>query len=352
MDHPIIAPGALDQLHAHVPKAYRYAVIADANIAPLYADRVIAQLAGAELLEFPAGEANKTRETWGAVTDLMLERGFGRDCCVIALGGGVTCDLAGFVAATYMRGVPVVQVPTSLLAMIDAAIGGKTGVDTSTGKNLVGAFHMPHAVVIDPLALTTLEDAELSTGLAEAIKHGAIADAAYLAWITQSCAAIFDRDASTLEHLVRRSVEIKLDHVRDDLREADKRAALNFGHTIGHALEHVSGYEIGHGDAVALGMLMEVEIGNALGVTAASAAATIMQALEEADLPFDIAFDEVDPIIEATRSDKKARAGTVRYTLLEKAGAVARSQTGEWTIAVADEVVRAALEQFSGFDEG
>src|SRR5688572_6778332 len=179
MDNVLIDAGALDQIAKHIPRAHAYAIISDTYVSKLYAERVIKQLPNAQLFEFPAGEANKNRETWAALSELMIARGLGRDCCVIALGGGVTGDMAGFVAATYMRGVPVVQVPTTLLAMIDASIGGKTGVDTPGGKNLVGAFHRPSAVVADPAVLETLAVPQLRAGLAEVIKHGVIADEAY-----------------------------------------------------------------------------------------------------------------------------------------------------------------------------
>jgi 3-dehydroquinate synthase len=212
-----IQPGSLSKIKEIAPLAHAYAVIADQNVSQ-YADRITQSLSNALLIAYPGGEANKTRETWQHLTDLMLERGLGRDTCVIAVGGGVTCDLAGFVAATFMRGVPVVQVPTSLLAMIDAAVGGKTGVDVPAGKNLVGAFHPPHHVLIDPSVLQTLPDRELSNGLAEAVKHGAIADAAYLEWITESAPSIFERRMHTLESLIRRSVEIKSQFVAGDLR--------------------------------------------------------------------------------------------------------------------------------------
>ena len=234
-----IQAGSLHRISEYLPGAHAYAVITDSNTRP-FGQRIAESLTNAQFFEFAAGEENKTRATWEQLTDAMLARGLGRDTCVIAVGGGVTCDLAGFVAATYMRGVPVVQVPTSLLAMIDAAIGGKTGVDVPAGKNLVGAFHPPYHVVIDPAVLHTLPDAELSNGLAEAVKHGAIADASYLEWITESTTSIFERRMHTLESLIRRSIEIKTAYVDEDLREAGKRAALNFGHTIAHALDRKS----------------------------------------------------------------------------------------------------------------
>ena len=346
--HPIvIEAGSIERIRAHLPDAHAYVVVSDSNVAALHAQRVQRAIPSSHLLTFPAGEASKTRETWQALTDAMLDLHAGRDSCVIAVGGGVTCDLAGFVAATYMRGVPVVQVPTSLLAMIDAAVGGKTGVDVPAGKNLVGAFHAPHAVVIDPAVLTTLPDAELSNGLAEAVKHGAIADRAYLDWIAESAASIFDRRLHTLESLIRRSVEIKSAFVKDDVRETGARAALNFGHTVAHALEQLSHYEVTHGRAVGLGMMIEAEIGVALGVTHERVTADIANALAHVRLPDSIVVENGMPLIEATGHDKKGRSGEVRYVLLETVGKVARTEAGEWTWAVPDDVVRKALRQFS-----
>ena len=345
MDNIAIAPGALGNIADLVPKAHAYALISDTNVAELYGEQVLRQLENATLLTFPAGEAHKTRETWSALSDIMLQRGFGRDCCVVALGGGVTNDLAGFVAATYMRGVPIVQVPTTLLAMIDAAIGGKTGVDTDAGKNLIGAFHEPACVIIDPNVLNTLPDDELSAGLAEAIKHGAIADREYLEWVVDSMVPIFERKTHALQALIQRSVEIKLSHVKDDPREKGKRAALNFGHTIAHAVEREFDYGISHGQAVALGMILEARIGVAAGITEEGTPEVIVEAVSAANLPHFAGFDDFEGLIEATRGDKKARGGTVRYTLLQKAGAVARTAEGEWTTAVADDVVRETLKR-------
>ena len=347
MHQIIIEPGALDRMAAHLPGAHQYVIIADSNVEQLYGARLRSHIPNSHLLSFAAGEANKTRETWQVLTDRMLDLHIARDSCVVALGGGVTCDLAGFVAATYMRGVPVVQVPTSLLAMIDAAVGGKTGVDVPAGKNLVGAFHQPHVVVIDPAVLSTLPDAELSNGLAEAVKHGAIADRAYLEWITESAASIFDRRMHTLESLIRRSVEIKSAFVKDDVREAGARAALNFWHTVAHALEQLSHYEITHGQAVGLGMMIEAEIGVAMGVTHEHVTADIATALAHVRLPDSIVFHNGLPLIEATGHDKKSRSGEVRYVLLETVGKVARTEAGEWTWPVPDDVVREALRQFS-----
>jgi len=255
-----VAPGALAAVGDIASKsgAHRFAVVTDDNVGPLYAERV-SKAIGAErttVSTVPAGEAHKTRDTWVRITDELLAAGFGRDSLIVALGGGVVGDVAGFVAATYMRGIPYVQVPTTLLAMVDASIGGKTGVDTPAGKNLVGAFHQPIAVIVDPTALATLPRAHLRAGFAEVIKHGAIADEAYLerAVAAASNLGSLDPASDAMVDLVTRSIEIKADVVRRDEREDGLRKILNFGHTIGHAVELLSDYSILHGDAIALGM--------------------------------------------------------------------------------------------------
>ncbi len=238
----LIARGALadiGRIAAASARAHRYAVISDDTVAPLYAGRVRSALGEGrtKLYTVPAGEEQKTRAMWSTLTDAMLADSFGRDTAVVALGGGVIGDLAGFVAATYMRGLPFIQVPTTLLAMIDASIGGKTGVDTATGKNLVGAFHQPSAVIADLDVLRTLPPEHLRAGLAEAIKHGVIADAAYFEDVAEAAPSIVSgtrQAAAALERVVVRSIAIKADVVRRDEREGGVRKTLNFGHTIGH----------------------------------------------------------------------------------------------------------------------
>src|SRR3989475_4641920 len=215
----------------------------------------------------------------------MLAAHCGRDAAVIALGGGVVNDVAGFVAATYLRGVPLVQVPTSLLAMIDSSIGGKTGVDVPAGKNLLGAFHQPRVVVADPQLLGSLSSVQLAAGLAEAVKHGVIADAEYFAFLEGEYAAIFAKHAPALERVVRRSVEIKASVVAQDEREKGKRAILNFGHTVGHAIEATSRYEVLHGEAVAIGMVYEARLAETLGIAATGTAHRIRSVLERLDSP-------------------------------------------------------------------
>ncbi len=211
--------------------------------------------------------------------------GFGHDSAIVALGGGVTGDLAGFVAATYLRGIPYIQVPTTLLAMLDASVGGKTGVDTAHGKNLVGAFHLPAAVVADPLTLASLPERDYRAGLAEAVKHGLIADRTLLRLARAQAPAIARRDPATLVHLIRRSVEIKADVVSEDEREAGRRAILNAGHTVAHALEHVSAYTLAHGEAVALGLVAECALAERLALTPGGTRERVVAVLTALGLP-------------------------------------------------------------------
>lgn len=354
----VIAPGAMTTVGEVVRAAHpghRTVVIADQQVAQLYAGAVLASLrdagasAGTEplLLTFTAGERNKTRATWSSLTDQMLEARLGRDTVVIALGGGVTGDLAGFVAATYLRGVPFVQVPTTLLAMIDAAIGGKTGVDTTAGKNLVGAFHHPSHVLVDPRALTTLPPSQLREGLAEAIKHGVIADRAYFGWIATSLRQILHGDApddATETHLVRRSIEIKVAVVRKDEREAGLRKILNFGHTIAHAVEMVTAYGVPHGDAVAIGMVAESILAERLRLAERGLADAISTVLDAAGLPVRLP-ENVSPaeVVSATRTDKKSRGGHVEYALPRALGEMAGSES-DYSVRASDADVLRALE--------
>ncbi|HEV8399096.1 MAG TPA: 3-dehydroquinate synthase [Gemmatimonadales bacterium] len=336
-----IGPGLLAELPAllqqHCP-APAYAVVTDSHVAKLYGDEVVKRVANtgprAELFTFPAGEWNKTRETWASLSDRMLASRFGRDCAVIALGGGVVGDIAGFVAATYLRGVPYAQLPTSLLAMIDSSIGGKTGVDVPAGKNLLGAFHQPRIVLADLTLLTSLPPVQLSAGLAEGVKHGVIADAAYFEFLETDGAAILAKDGGALERVVQRSVEIKAAVVAEDEREAGRRAILNFGHTIGHAIEATSKFEVLHGEAVGIGMVYEARLGEAIGVTAKGTADRIVQLLEQFRLPVERPDGaSVDQLIKVMRGDKKVRGGEIRFALPKGIGVMNGDGRRGWTIA-------------------
>ena len=356
----VIGPGALEELPARLGvacPAARYAVVADATVAALYGAAVTARLAAAgfdaRLFAYPAGESHKTRATWADLTDALLAQRIGRDGAIVALGGGVTGDLAGFVAATYLRGLPFVQVPTSALAMIDAAVGGKTAVDVPAGKNLVGAFHQPRLVVADTETLRTLPAAALADGLAEAVKHGAIADAAYLGYLEEHAAAILARDAGVLEHVVARSVAIKAGIVAADPREAGRRAVLNFGHTVGHALEAATGFALPHGAAVAAGMVAEARLGERAGRTRAGTAARIAAAVARFGLPTAPPPGlPVDALVDRMRADKKVRAGALRFALPAVIGTPDGDDARGWTVAIADDVVQDALAEWNALAAG
>ena len=351
----VIGPGALaalpERLGVACPAA-RYAVIADATVAALYGDAVVGRLTAAgldsRLFTFPAGERHKTRATWAELTDALLAARIGRDGAIVALGGGVTGDLAGFVAATYLRGLPWVQVPTSALAMIDAAVGGKTAVDVPAGKNLVGAFHQPRLVVADTETLRTLPAAGLADGLAEAVKHGVVADAAYFESLEERAGAILARDARVLAQVVARSVEIKAGIVAADPLEAGRRAVLNFGHTVGHAIEAAAGFALPHGATVAAGMVAEAHLGERVGRTEPGTAARVAEAVSRFGLattpPAGLG---TDALIDRMRSDKKVRAGALRFALPAAIGAPVGGDARGWTVEIATDVVREALAAWS-----
>jgi 3-dehydroquinate synthase len=339
--------GRLGDIVRDAAPAHRYAIITDSNVGVAYGPRALEALGaeGAAVFTVPAGESHKTRESWARVTDALFAARFGRDTTIVALGGGVIGDLAGFVAATFMRGIPFVQVPTTLLAMIDASVGGKTGVDTPAGKNLVGAFHQPAAVVADLRALSTLPSAQLTSGLAEAIKHGVIADAGYFDTVAAVAAQIDEIDVAGAQmlDLVARSIEIKADVVRRDERESGLRKILNFGHTIGHAIEHMSGYSILHGEAVAVGMVLESRIAERLGVAESGTAARVESAVRAVGLPASLPSRmSGSGVIEATHGDKKARGGKAEYALPTRIGTMAAENDG-WAVAVPDAIVREVL---------
>jgi 3-dehydroquinate synthase len=351
----IVQAGVLNELPARVAAAApaaRYAVIVPDDLAGSYGARVVAALDAsgldAVLIEFPAGEANKTRATWAALTDRLLELRFGRDSCIIALGGGVAGDLAGFVAATYMRGVPLVHVPTTLLAMVDASVGGKTGVDTEAGKNLIGAFHAPRLVLTDPLVLATLPPTEFRAGMAEAVKHGAILDRKYFEWIEANVDAVLALQPAPLEELVARSADLKARVVMDDPYEHGVRAALNFGHTIGHALELQSGYDLPHGYAVAIGMVIESAAGEAAGITEPGTRVRIAQLLTRLQLPVSPSPMHVGVLLDALPLDKKARRARPRFALPARIGALARPPGDAWTFELPHTILQHALAEASG----
>lgn len=343
--------GLLTALSHHVSEAapaFRYVIIADETVHQLHGAAFRAGFPSDHtlVLTVPPGESEKTREQWARLTDAMLHWGAGRDTTVIAVGGGVVCDLAGFVAATFMRGVPVVQVPTTLLAMVDASVGGKTGVDTAAGKNLVGAFHNPSAVLVDPDVLTTLPGDVFRSGLAEMIKHGVLADAAYfeaLFGVLEILAGRNGAHADALPTLIADSIAIKAAVVVDDERESGRRETLNFGHTIAHALEQQAHYDMLHGDAVAIGMVVEAEIAVRMKLAPAHTISRIREALVRAQLPYTLPEGvNIPHLLATTHGDKKARHGAARYALPTGIGKMGQHNT-RWSFAVPDDLVTDAL---------
>ena len=339
--------GQAGQIIRTAAPAHRYAIITDSNVGPIYAPALRVSLDESRTLVFtiPSGEVHKTRDTWAMLSDGILEAGFGRDTTVVALGGGVVGDLAGFVAATYMRGVPCVQIPTTLLAMIDASVGGKAGVDTPAGKNLVGAFHQPAVVIADTMTLASLPIEHLRAGAAEAIKHGVIADAGYFNAVREIVPRLGSSSVGedAMLDLVARSIEIKADVVNRDERESGVRKTLNFGHTIGHAVESASGFSLLHGEAVAIGMVYESALAERIGVAEAGTASRVREAVRAAGLPeARPASVSVDAVLHSARGDKKARAGRVEYALPIMVGRMAAADRG-WAIPVSDAAVRDVL---------
>lgn len=341
--------GSLGRLVTEHAPNHRYAMIADEAVARHHAETALAGLPRERtaLLTVPSGEASKCRDEWARLTDGLLAWGAGRDTTIIALGGGVTGDLAGFVAATLHRGVPLVQVPTSLLAMVDSSVGGKTGIDTKAGKNLVGAFHDPSLVVVDVEVLRTLPEGSRREGLAEMIKHGLIADADHFTALCGHLPALAGAGGHELEvlpALIAESIAIKARVVAEDARESGRRQVLNAGHTIAHAIEHTSEFAVPHGAAVAVGLVVESRLSEMLGLTEVGLAETVALAVRRAGLPDGPpASVSDDALIEATRSDKKAREGRVEYALPAGLGAMDRGPTARWSRPVSDDDVRSAL---------
>ena len=303
----------------------KVALFSDAGILARLGDPVRASLTAAgfdvSVVELPAGEAAKSVEVASRGWDALLAAGLDRGSTVVALGGGAVGDLAGFVAATYMRGVNFVQLPTTLLAQVDASIGGKTAIDHPRAKNLVGAFHQPRLVLVDPAALTTLPEREFRSGLAEVVKHGIVLDADYFADLEKSLGALLARDIETLTRVVAGSCRLKANVVERDEQESELRAVLNYGHTIGHAVEAVTGYaRWTHGEAVSLGIAAEARLAERLGVGSRETAVRQIELLRAVGLPVRDSGAAPLAVLEALGRDKKAREGRVPFVLAPAIG--------------------------------
>jgi 3-dehydroquinate synthase len=319
--------GAAASWHA-LPAASLAVIVTNTTVDALHGDALRRALAPhygrISTLALPDGEAHKDWSTLNLIFDHLLGRGADRKTVLFALGGGVVGDITGFAAATYMRGVPFVQVPTTLLAQVDSSVGGKTAINHPLGKNMIGAFYQPRRVVCDLDTLVTLPARELSAGLAEVIKYGPIADPAFLDWIEANLDALLARDRAALAHAVKRSCEIKAWVVGQDERESGLRAILNFGHTFGHAIEAGLGYgEWLHGEAVGCGMVMAADLSAALGLMPAAFVERMRRLVGRAGLPVTGPALGADRYLDLMRVDKKAEGGQIRFVVVEALGRAA-----------------------------
>lgn len=318
-----------DNVFAKIPKTSSALVVTNTTIAPLYAKSLVAVLERSypRVLQviLADGEEYKNWQTLNQIFDALLQNQCDRKTVLFALGGGVIGDMTGFAAACYMRGVPFVQVPTTLLAQVDSSVGGKTAINHPMGKNMIGAFYQPQLVVCDLATLDTLPARELSAGLAEVIKYGPIADMAFMEWLESSMDALLARDRTALAYAVRRCCEIKAWVVGQDERESGLRAILNFGHTFGHAIEAGMGYGAWlHGEGVGAGMVMAAELSRRLGLVDAGFVARLRALVQRAGLPLngpvlDVA-DNAGRYLQLMRVDKKAEAGEIRFVVIDGPG--------------------------------
>ncbi len=324
--YPIrIGPGVLTSRTAYADAigGKDVLIVSDDNVAAHYLEPLTETLASwhVESLVLPAGEEQKTLDTLSKILDQLADLSFHRDATVVALGGGVIGDLAGFAAACYQRGIAFIQVPTTLLAQVDASVGGKTAVNHRTGKNLIGAFHQPRAVVVDVCCLDTLDDRQYRSGLAEVVKYGVGLDAGFFSWLESNMAALVDRQADVLTETVRRCCTIKAAIVAEDEFETGRRALLNLGHTFGHAIEVASGYgEWLHGEAVSVGLVMAARLSVEMGLLDVGSAERISKLLQSAGLPLTAPAIGVARMEQLMGMDKKVAAGRTRFVILDGLG--------------------------------
>jgi 3-dehydroquinate synthase len=339
----LIGDGLLTQselLHQHVP-ARDVLIVSNTTVAPLYLDALAGALRPRRVVEviLPDGESHKTLTNVSRILDVLVANRFGRDCTVAALGGGVVGDMAGFAAACYQRGVSYVQVPTTLLSQVDSSVGGKTGVNHPGGKNLIGAFHQPVAVLADTRTLASLPPRELRAGIAEVIKYGLICDAAFFAWLEAHMDELLAADPIALTHVIHRSCEIKAEIVGRDEREQGDRALLNLGHTFGHAIESATSYKHWlHGEAIGAGLLMAAAMSRECGLLAAADVVRVEKLIARAGLPTRIEAVSPESALEHMRIDKKVQSGRIRLILLRKIGDT--FITAEYSEAALDRTLR------------
>lgn len=328
--------------------ASKFAIITDDRLASSFGEQLFNALSSAGLevylFSFPSGEQHKTRATKELLENQLFEKGLGRDTCILALGGGVVTDLVGFVAATYCRGVPLVMIPTSLLGMVDACIGGKTGVNVPYGKNLLGCIYQPKKVVIDLATLKGLPRKELSNGAVEMIKHGLIADHQLFEDLETYSEGLFSLDTPILEKLIFKSCCIKRDIVQQDEKENGKRQLLNFGHTVGHALERLTDYSLSHGEAVAIGILVESYLSLKLGILDQHSFDRIKNIFVQYRLPLKLPrIFPVQTLIDAMALDKKSLQGRPRFVIIDAIGS-SKAFGSSYCTHVEESLLKNALE--------
>lgn len=327
---------------------HKFAIVTDSIVKELYAEKILHLMkqAGyqADLFVFEAGEKNKTRKTKEAVEDAMLASGYRRDCCILAIGGGVVTDLAGFTAGTYGRGIPFINYATTLLAAADASVGGKTAVDTPLATNLIGLFYQPKKVYIDIAAWRTLPPRQIASGLAETIKHACLADRDFFDYLTQHMDAIWTFDTAVCEHIAQENCRIKYTVVMQDERENGLREILNLGHTVGRAIETVSGYRLLHGEALSIGLAAEVRLSHQLGHMTEAEQNAVICLLERAKLPTAIpSYIDREELVKKLYTDKKVRNGTLRFVIQKGIGQIVEYADGVFAVPIEEAIARTII---------
>lgn len=345
--------GLMDKLIADlkaglVGKIHRFAIVTDSIVKELYADALLEKMRAAgfdaDLFFFPEGEKSKTRAVKEQVEDGMLAAGYRRDCCVIAIGGGVVTDLAGFVAGTFGRGVPFINYATTLLAAADASVGGKTAVDTPLATNLIGIFNQPKKVYLDIAAWKTLPVCQISSGLAETIKHACLADAQLFSFLEEHMDEIFSVEPEVCAHIAEANCRIKYEVVMKDERESGLREVLNLGHTVGRAIETVSDYRLLHGEAVSIGLVAAARLSCEMGYMTKQEVLRVKRLLEAAGLPTTIPdYIDREALVKKLYTDKKVRDGRLRFVLQQGIGAVVQFGENVYATPIAEETARAII---------
>lgn len=326
-----------------------FAIITDSIVEKLYAKNIVSLLKArnykCDLFVFEAGEKSKTRKTKEVIEDAMLEKGYRRDCCIIAIGGGVVTDLAGFIAGTYGRGIPFINYSTTLLGAADASVGGKTAVDTELATNLIGLIYQPKKVYIDINTWTTLPRRQLRSGLCETIKHACIADKEFFKFIEDNIEKIFDFDKAICTHVAESNCRIKYEVVMKDEKENNLREILNLGHTVGRAIETVSDYKLFHGEALSIGIVAEVILGEKLGYVTLEEKERVINLLENCGLPIKIpSYINKEELVKKLYTDKKVRNGNIRFVFQKGIGSVMEFEDGKYATVISEEKIREVIE--------